>query len=103
MSFQCCFFHVKKAVVISCLSFVNLVTAQDLSQMAWQSLPLNNSLTQDISAQQKLVLTDFTSPAAFFRLDASQGTLQLHLESLADKKGIFVPTVKVFDENWQLV
>lgn len=81
--------------------------AQALSHLPWQPVAINAEQVSD-TAQFKPIsfiskLAKVQTPVMLYRLPANEGTLHIEIESEADKKGIFAPSVMVFDQEFHLV
>lgn len=80
--------------------------AQSLSQLHWQDVALPQQVKTELNATQKqgftLSFAGIESPVAAYRLPASQGAMEIEIESEVQNQHVFVPNVVVLDSQFQV-
>ncbi|KGQ38229.1 maltose operon protein MalM [Gallibacterium genomosp. 1] len=80
--------------------------AQSLAQLHWQDVALPQQVKTELNATQKqgftLSFAGIESPVAAYRLPASQGTMEIEIESEVQNQHVFVPNVVVLDSQFQV-
>lgn len=80
--------------------------AQSLAQLHWQDVALPQQVKTELNATQKqgftLSFAGIESPVAAYRLPASQGAMEIEIESEVQNQHVFVPNVVVLDSQFQV-
>ena len=80
--------------------------AQSLAQLHWQDVALPQQVKTELNATQKqgftLSFAGIESPVAAYRLPASQGAMEIEIESEVQNQQVFVPNVVVLDSQFQV-
>lgn len=80
--------------------------AQSLAQLHWQDVALPQQVKTELNATQKqgftLSFAGIESPVAAYRLPASQGTMEIEIESEVQNQHVFAPNVVVLDSQFQV-
>ncbi|PJG83276.1 maltose operon protein MalM [Caviibacterium pharyngocola] len=82
------------------------INSTALSQVHWQDIPLSETVKTTLNAQQKQSFTaqfaGVESPIAAYRIPASQGTVEITIDSPILDKEVFVPSAVVLDGNFNV-
>lgn len=80
--------------------------AQSLAQLHWQDVVLPQQMKTELNSTQKqgftLSFAGIESPVAAYRLPASQGAMEIEIESAVQNQHVFVPNVVVLDSQFQV-
>ncbi|VEG72676.1 maltose regulon periplasmic protein [[Pasteurella] aerogenes] len=82
------------------------INSTELAQVQWQDIAFDQTLKTTLTEQQKQAFTNsfagIASPVAAYRIPASQGTVEIEIESPVLEDHVFVPTAVVLDSQFNV-
>ncbi|MGQ9445793.1 maltose operon protein MalM [[Pasteurella] aerogenes] len=82
------------------------INSTELAQVQWQDVSFDQTMKTALTEQQKQAFTNqfagIASPVAAYRIPASQGTVEIEIESPVLEDHVFVPTAVVLDSQFNV-